>query len=160
METKPSDDQFRAALGRFATGVTVITAGDRDWQHGMTATAFSSISLHPPLVMVALSNSSRMYEAIRRYGRFGVNVLAREQQVLSLHFSGRRSEGEVRFDWLDDVPTIAGALVRLSCDLDGEHAAGDHTICIGRLTEIDWRAGDPLIYYNGGYQDVAGLAAR
>ena len=159
MATELSDEQFRAALGRFATGVTVITAGDQDWQHGMTATAFSSISLHPPLVMVALSNSSRMYRAIRRYGRFGVNVLAREQQTLSLRFSGSNSEGEVRFDWLDGVPTIDGALVRLSCDLDGEHAAGDHTICIGRLTHIDWRAGDPLIYYNGSYQEVAGLTA-
>jgi len=109
--------------------------------------------------MVALSNGSRMYAAIRRYGRFGVNVLAREQQMLSLRFSGRNSEGEVRFDWLDGVPTIDGALVRLSCDLHGEHGAGDHTICIGRLTHIDWRAGDPLIYYNGGYQEVAGLAA-
>jgi len=158
VDTTLSDDQFRAALGRFATGVTVITAGDRDWQHGMTATAFSSISLHPPLVMVALANGARMYEAVRRYGRFGVNVLAREQQVLSQHFSGRTAEGEVRFDWLDGVPTIEGALVRLSCDLHGEHAAGDHTICVGRLTGIDWRAGDPLIYYDGGYQAVAGMA--
>ncbi len=85
--------QFRSALGRFASGVTVVTARYEDQTHGMTANAFVSVSLDPPLVLVSLDNRSYMHRILPKLGHYGVSVLAEDQERLSNHFAGRTSEG-------------------------------------------------------------------
>src|SRR5271154_2720810 len=85
--------QFRNALGRFASGVTVITAHHEDHMHGMTANAFVSVSLDPPLVLVSLDNRSNMHRILPTAGRYGVSVLAQNQEALSSHFAGQREPG-------------------------------------------------------------------
>ena len=85
--------QFRNALGRFASGVTVLTAQDQDQMHGMTANAFVSVSLDPPLVLVSLDNRSNMHRILPTVRRFGISVLAEDQEPLSNHFAGRKVPG-------------------------------------------------------------------
>src|SRR6202161_1511526 len=97
--------QFRNALGRFASGVTVLTAQDQDQMHGMTANAFVSVSLDPPLVLVSLDNRSNMHRILPSVGSYGVSVLAESQERLSDYFAGRTVEHlEVRFTTRNDIP--------------------------------------------------------
>src|ERR1700723_1388376 len=103
--------EFRNALGRFASGVTVITAHHEDHMHGMTANAFVSVSLDPPLVLVSLDNRSYMHRILPDAGRYGVSVLAEEQERLSNHFAGRTAEGlPVRFTTRGGMPLLEGAV--------------------------------------------------
>src|SRR5271165_3363157 len=103
--------EFRNALGRFASGVTVITAYFEDHTHGMTANAFVSVSLDPPLVLVSLDNRSNMHRILPAAGRYGVSVLAENQEALSKHFAGQRVPGmHVSFHMRDGIPLLDGAV--------------------------------------------------
>lgn len=148
--------RMRRALGRFASGVTVVTTADSTGSgavHGMTANAFTSVSLEPPLVLVSIANRARTRELITRSGRYGVSVLASHQEPLSLHFAGLPQEPDpVRFVWHDGVPLLDGALVRLACTVDAVHPAGDHTLFVGRVDELDYRYGQPLVFYTGSFR--------
>src|ERR1700761_4646395 len=102
--------ELRNVMGRFATGVTVVTTTHRDTIHGMTANAFLSVSLRPPLVLVSLGRC-RMSEMLPRTGRYGVSVLACDQEHLAAHFAGQRAAPEPpQFAWHDDLPLLDGAL--------------------------------------------------
>src|SRR5215831_8783076 len=103
--------QFRSALGRFASGVTVVTACYQDQTHGMTANAFVSVSLNPPLVLVSLDNRSYMHRILPSAGRYGVSVLAEDQERLSNHFAGRTIDGiHLRFLQRLGIPLLEGAV--------------------------------------------------
>src|ERR1700723_2005810 len=103
--------EFRNALGRFASGVTVITAHHEDHMHGMTANAFVSVSLDPPLVLVSLDNRSNMHRILPTAGRYGVSVLAEDQERLSDHFAGRTVEGiHIRFATRSGMPLLDGSV--------------------------------------------------
>src|SRR5580698_8932993 len=102
---------FRNALGRFASGVTVVTAHHEDHTHGMTANAFVSVSLDPPLVLVSLDNRSNMHRILPAAGRYGVSVLAEGQEALSNHFAGQKVPGmHVRFHMREGIPLLDGAV--------------------------------------------------
>src|SRR5882762_3211838 len=103
--------RFRSALGRFASGVTVVTAQHEEHPHGMTANAFVSVSLDPPLVLVSLGNRSNMHRILPGIGRYGVTVLAENQEALSNHFAGRSVECmDIPFIWCDCFPFWAGGV--------------------------------------------------
>jgi len=145
--------QFRNALGRFASGVTVITASYEGQTHGMTANAFVSVSLDPPLVLVSLDNRSYMHRVLPSAGYYGVSVLAENQERLSNHFAGRTVEGlHIRFITRNDVPLLEGAVAYFAVKVIDVHPAGDHTLYVGHVQHFESRDDKPLLFYAGRYQ--------
>jgi flavin reductase (DIM6/NTAB) family NADH-FMN oxidoreductase RutF len=146
---------FRRTLGRFASGITVITTRHEGDVHGMTANAFVSVSLDPPLVLVSVDNRARMNEVLPKSGRYGVSILSDRQEDMSQHFAGRPKEGvEVPFIEREGIPLIDGALAHLVCEVVDEHPAGDHTLYIGRVEYLDYHDGAPLLFYTGTYRNL------
>jgi len=152
-------DTFRSVLGRFASGITVVTtreAGGRD--AGLTVSAFSSVSLHPPLIQVCVDQSASVHGVLAASEHFGVSILAAEQEALSRRFSTVESmhrfegigfsRGEHGMVLLDD------ALAHLECRLMAQHPAGDHTIFVGEVERATARSSRPLLYYRGGYAQL------
>lgn len=149
---------MRKALGRFASGVTIVTTAeseDEESVHGMTANAFTSVSLDPPLVLVSISTRARMDQRIRETGRYGVSILAGDQEPLSLHFAGAAHQPDlVRFVWRKGVPLLEGALVHLACTVEDSHPAGDHTLHVGRVEQLWYDDGHPLVFYTGSFRSL------
>jgi flavin reductase (DIM6/NTAB) family NADH-FMN oxidoreductase RutF len=151
-------DLFRAVLGRFASGITVITAAAPDGTpHGMTVSAFSSLSLEPPLILACIANDATMAPLLSACASFSVNILSSQQEALSRRFAGPLDDrfagvgytaGELGNPVLDDV------LAWLECRLVARHPAGDHTIMVGQVEHAGVRDGRPLLYYRGGYAQL------
>jgi flavin reductase (DIM6/NTAB) family NADH-FMN oxidoreductase RutF len=141
--------ELRNVMGRFATGVTVVTTTHRDTIHGMTANAFLSVSLRPPLVLVSLGRC-RMSEMLPRTGRYGVSVLASDQEHFAAHFAGQRASAvDPAFVWRNDLPLLDGALAHVGCRVVDVHPAGDHVLWIGEVEHLYHREGEPLLFYTG-----------
>ncbi len=148
---------LRQVMGRFATGVTVITTHHRDTIHGMTANAFLSVSLRPPLVLVSLG-SCRMGEMLPRTRRYGVSVLAHDQGHFAEHFAAQRvSPVEPEFVWHEGLTLLDGALAHLVCRVVDVHPAGDHELWIGEVEHVHQRDGEPLLFYTGRFGTVRDL---
>lgn len=150
---------LRRTFGAFATGVTVVTVGGVA-PHGMTANSFSSVSLDPPLVLVCVERNAVMHQSMD-VGRFGVSVLAADQEAVARHFADRwRPLGAAQFEgighrpgWLTGAPLIDGALAHMECELWRTCDGGDHTIFIGRLLSLELPAdADPLLFYRGRFR--------
>ena len=147
------DRQFRTAMGKFATGVTVIATDVEGDVHGMTANAFMSVSLDPKLVVISIGEKARILEKIKQSKTFSVNILAADQQELSMIFAGQLKEHrEVEFDRLDGKPVLKGAVAQIACEVSAEHLEGDHTLFIGRVTDIHLEDAEPLVFYSGKYR--------
>lgn len=147
--------EFRKALGRFASGITVITTVHKGSVHGMTANAFMSVSLEPPLVLISVDNRSHMHKTLPESQRYGVSILSEDQEALSQHFAGRPQEGlEIPFVWQHDMPLLEGAIAHLVCQVMDAHPAGDHTLYIGKVKYLDHRNGAPLVFYTGRYANL------
>ena len=154
--------EFRNALGHFASGVTVITAQRASGRvHGMTASAFASVSLDPQLVLVCVAERAVMLGVLQRERRFGINILNANQRALSEFFAqpdqpedAERCLG-VRFRWTETgIPLLEGTLVQLACNVVTAHAAGDHTVFIGEVESANITSGDPLLHYRGQYRQI------
>jgi flavin reductase (DIM6/NTAB) family NADH-FMN oxidoreductase RutF len=143
---------MRRTLGRFTTGVTVVTTAGGGDVHAMTANAFTSVSLDPPLVLVSVDHRTRMHALLPDTRRYGVSVLGSDQERVAWHFAGRplREPGEL-FEWAGEVPFVRGAIAHVGCSLHAEHAAGDHTLYLGQVEHLDSRPGDPLIFHAGAF---------
>jgi flavin reductase (DIM6/NTAB) family NADH-FMN oxidoreductase RutF len=152
-------DSFRSVLGRFASGITVVTARDAEERDmGLTVSAFCSVSLVPPLVQICVDRSASIYATLTRGGAFGVNILAADQEALSRRFaaveSTRRFEGLGYHRGDSGVVLLEEALAHLECRLVAHHDAGDHTIFIGEVESASARDARPLLYYRGGYAQL------
>jgi 3-hydroxy-9,10-secoandrosta-1,3,5(10)-triene-9,17-dione monooxygenase reductase component len=150
---------FRDTLGRFPTGVTVVTASGPSGPAGLTTNAFTSLSLEPPLVLVCFERESRTLPVVRESGRFAVNVLSAGQQDLARVFASKRVAAEkfasVTHTVEHGVPVLDGALAWLVCDLEALHAGGDHEIGIGAVTALGHDpAGEPLVFVDGAYRGL------
>jgi flavin reductase (DIM6/NTAB) family NADH-FMN oxidoreductase RutF len=146
---------FREVMGRFATGVTVITTTVDDQVYGMTANAFMAGSLEPMLCVISVNRSAQMHVRLRRSGRFGVSVLNEWQQHLSAHFGGRPLDKlRPEFSFLGSTPVIARAIAALAATVVDTAECGDHTLFIGRLSEMATSPGRPLLFYGGRYAAV------
>ena len=151
--------ELRNALGRFATGVTLITAVAEDGRAmGMTANSFSSVSLDPPLVLWSLQNNSDVYDVFAHPRHFTINVLSTEQQALSNQYA---KKGQHELDpshyrlGKHGSPEIRHALVTLECELDATHEGGDHLIIVGRVRDMQQRpSGEPLLFASGHYREL------
>ena len=150
-------ERFRAVMGRFATGVTVVTATSPAGPVGMTANAVCSLSLDPLLLLVCFDNDARTLGVVRDTERFGVNVLAAGQAHLARLFASKRPEAEkfagVAHAVHDGIPVIEGALAWVGCRLERLVAGGDHTIGIGAVEAAESGPdADPLTWYRGMYR--------
>ena len=151
---------FRQVMGRFATGVTVVTTVERDSVHGMTANGFLSVSLRPPLVLVSLGRC-KMNEMLPRSGRYGVSVLSHEQQHFAAHFAAQTtSPVEPTFTWQGGLPLLEGAVAHLVCRVVDVHRAGDHMLWIGEVEYLDQRDAEPLLFYTGRFGTLGELHDR
>jgi flavin reductase (DIM6/NTAB) family NADH-FMN oxidoreductase RutF len=149
--------EFRRTLGMFATGVTVISTLARDQIHGMTANAFMSVSLQPPLILISVDRRARMNAMLREDARFGVSVLEEGQSALSDRFAGRPGEGpEPAFEIVNDTPLVEGALAHLAARVVRSYWGGDHSLFLGRVEYVRYGDGTPLLFHGGGYGRVVG----
>jgi flavin reductase (DIM6/NTAB) family NADH-FMN oxidoreductase RutF len=159
--TATSSD-FRKAMGCFATGVTVITVDDEDQVQGMTANAFTAVSLDPLLVLVCVDQRARTHAHLHAKKRFGVNVLCADQQRISEYYARpdrthERAETEAgaKFDrTAQGTPVLHGALAYLECKLHTVQDAGDHTIFIAEVEEVVVREGEPLLFFRSKYRNI------
>jgi flavin reductase len=150
---------FRAALGSFATGVTVVTTQGPEHAYGLTANAFSSVSLDPPLVLVCVANGTRGSESIQENGVFAVNILGADQEPYSRYFASRdRPRGREAFSQIPHrieitgSPILEGVAGYLDCRLATGHAAGDHVIFIGEVVALGFDPNArPLLFHQGQY---------
>ena len=146
------DRFFRDAMGKFATGVTVILTEKDGVPHGMTANAFMSVSLDPKLVVISIKENARMLSKIQESKKFSVNILASEQEDISKIFAGQIKDQQVTFESLADIPVIPGALAQVVCEVSAEYVEGDHTLFIGKVYAINITDGDPLLFFAGKYR--------
>ena len=149
------DRQFRTAMGKFATGVTVITTEVDGKPHGMTANAFMSVSLDPKLVVISIAEKAQMIEKVKKSKTFAVNMLANDQQELSMIFAGQIKENrDVSFDELGGLPVLEGAVAQVACEVVNSHVEGDHTLFIGKVIDIHLEEKEPLLFFSGQYRSL------
>jgi flavin reductase (DIM6/NTAB) family NADH-FMN oxidoreductase RutF len=159
METAPAavidPREFRNCLGRFATGITVITTEVDGQAHGMTANGFMSISLDPPLVVVSIGNKTRLNSLLPQSRRYGVSILGENDEAFSRHFAGRPVEGlEIPFVRKMDMPVLDGAVACLVAKVVEVFPGGDHTLYLGQVEHLEWRDARPLLFYSGKYHQL------
>jgi flavin reductase (DIM6/NTAB) family NADH-FMN oxidoreductase RutF len=151
--------ELRAVLGRFGTGVTVVTAG-RTEPRGMTANSFTSVALDPALILVCVVRTAAVHETILAERAFAVSVLASGQEKAARHFANsRRPRGAAEFESVETVPgrhtgapLLVGAQAWLECSLAAEYDGGDHSILLGSVLDIGRdTVDDPLLYFAGGF---------
>jgi flavin reductase (DIM6/NTAB) family NADH-FMN oxidoreductase RutF len=159
---------FRRAMGQFVTGVTIVTVEhhppSRERQvRGMTANSFTSVSLKPPLILICVDECAKILPLLSQSRRFGVSVLTPEQEALSEYFASgeqsreRESRLGIRYFWTESgIPVIENTLAQFGCRVAATHAAGDHTIFVGKVESASLRAGEPLLFYRGKYRRVSG----
>jgi flavin reductase (DIM6/NTAB) family NADH-FMN oxidoreductase RutF len=150
--------EFRRALGHFAAGVTVVTTKHEGKHAGITVTAFSSLSLEPPLVLVCIDKRARMHDRLPVGGAFAVNMLAEDQEIVSRHFASSKGDPfqEVGFhEGASGAPLLAGAIAIVECKVVDRLPGGDHTIIVGEVEATHVREGKPLLYFRGGYAQLA-----
>jgi flavin reductase (DIM6/NTAB) family NADH-FMN oxidoreductase RutF len=154
------EDLFRRVMGSFASGVTVVTTQvPGELPRGFTASAVSSLSLEPRLLLVCISNVSATLTAIRAAGGFAVNIMASEQQAVAHRFAGRVEAKFQGVAWAPGplgLPVLDGALGYAECRLTDTCPGGDHTILIGEVLTAGARDASPLLYFRGSYGGYAG----
>jgi flavin reductase (DIM6/NTAB) family NADH-FMN oxidoreductase RutF len=150
--------QFRQLMGRFATGVAVLTVSAPDGRLlGMTANSLTSVSLYPPLISVCVDHEAEMHPAILEVRQFTINVLSGSQETLARRFADKHED---RFDGVgyqispEGLILLGGALAYIECERYAEYPGGDHTIVVGRVTGGATSKGRPLLYYRGGYAAI------
>jgi len=151
-------DELRRALGRFVTGVTIVTCRDEHGAPvGLTANSFNALSLDPPLVLWSLRDSSSTIGAFTAASHFAVNVLAADQVDLSRRFARPSSAKFDAGEWVDGLggaPLLAGCVAVFECRRHSHHAAGDHRLFIGEVERIGGSASSPLVYHAGHYRTL------
>ena len=153
-------DDFRRLLGHFASGVTIVTTSDADGRPaGLTVSAFASLSLEPPLVLVCVDHKAQSYPALKDNRGFAVNVLSTDHEVISRRFASTRLD---KFDGVPyhmsalGLPLLGGALAHIECVTVNRHVEGDHTIFVGRVEAGATADGEPLLYHRGKYKRFEG----
>jgi 3-hydroxy-9,10-secoandrosta-1,3,5(10)-triene-9,17-dione monooxygenase reductase component len=153
-----SPEEFRNALGAYATGVTVVTAVGPQGPSGATANAVTSLSLDPPMMLACLDRGSRTLTSVRAQDRFGVNALAAGQAELARRFSAKHPEPDkwagVEWSERQGLPRLEGALLWVACELRDLIDGGDHVILTGKVIEAESGDGQPLLFHRGDYRDL------
>ena len=157
-------DEFRAALRRFGSGVTIVAAEHDGRRQGMTVSAFTSVSATPPLVQVCLRRGTRTHGCVEASRRFAVSLLRDDQRAISERFSGVSGNQADRFEGLPfrrspgGAPILSDALGLLECAVQAALEVGDHTIFVGLVEASGSKPGSPLLYFDGHYRKIGGEA--
>lgn len=155
-----SQDEFRSALSRFASGVTVVTTKDISGAlHGLTVSAFCSVSLDPPLVLICVEREAASHDVFAQSGIFVVNILNSLQADLSERFASQVPDRFTGVEFtlsLDGIPLLANCLANLECRVKAEAGGGDHSIFVGEVEKVTVGTGDPLVYCRGDYRRLGG----
>ncbi len=153
-----SKEEFRAALSRFPSGVTVVTTKDATGRfHGMTVSAFASVSLDPPMILVCIEKTTGSHDALQESEFFVVNILAEGQESISNRFAAPIPD---KFDGINyrlgigEIPVLEDAFVTLECRLAYAHEGGDHTIFVGLIERSNTEDKNPLVYWHGNYRKL------
>jgi flavin reductase (DIM6/NTAB) family NADH-FMN oxidoreductase RutF len=150
-----SPEHYRATMGHFCTGITIVTAIDQGEPVGFTCQSFAALSLDPPLVLVCPGKLSSSWPRIEAAGHFCVNVLGDDQEEVCRGFAMSGADKFAGIGWTPSAasgsPLITGALAWVDCRLDSIQDGGDHVIAIGRVLEMGVHEGAPLLFYRGGY---------
>lgn len=152
--------ELKQVLARRVTGIAVVTARDGDVVHGMTVSAFTEVSLAPPLVLVCADKASNTHPVIAQGGVFALNVLANDQAALSEWFASKRNEAR-RFVGVEyetgvtGAPLLTGTVATLDCRVRAAHEAGDHVIYVGEVVDLRRSEREPLVYWGGAYRGLA-----
>jgi flavin reductase (DIM6/NTAB) family NADH-FMN oxidoreductase RutF len=154
-----SRNEFRYALGSFASGVTIVTTKDAGGRlHGITVSAFCSVSLEPPLILVCIEKNTGSHRALAESTAFVVNLLGSNQQYLSERFASHlpdKFEGVSYRRGIEDLPILENTLANLECVLKYSYEAGDHTIFVGQVEKSHVSGdGEPLVYFHGNYTEI------
>jgi 3-hydroxy-9,10-secoandrosta-1,3,5(10)-triene-9,17-dione monooxygenase reductase component len=153
-------DSFKQTLSCWASGVTVITTRREGGIHGMTATSFCSLSLDPPLIMIAVDNRNRTKKQIEEQGAFGVMILSVDQEEVSNCAAGfKGEEGNYLMDLsshkeVTGAPILDGSLAWMDCSLHASYDGGDHTIFVGKVEATGGSDGEPLLWFSRGYRQL------
>ncbi|HEV7166826.1 MAG TPA: flavin reductase family protein [Micrococcaceae bacterium] len=144
--TVPRAHHFRGSLGRFATGVAIVTFDGVSKRHGITVNSFISVSMDPPLVLVSIAKTARAHDELAEQP-FTVNVLGAEQQALAVHFAGKPGQEPV---WVEGqvAPRLSNVLAFFECKPWAAYAGGDHTLYLGEVVDFNYRHGDALAFAN------------
>ncbi|WP_407269836.1 flavin reductase family protein [Radiobacillus sp. PE A8.2] len=147
---------FRDAMGKFATGITVVTTKDEHGEvHGITVNAFMSVSLEPKLIAISIDNKASLYQTLQKTKQFGISVLTEKQKDYSMIFAKQMDKPEkINFTSLDGNPVLKDSLVTLSCFVKETATAGDHMIFIAEVTELNMDDAKPLLYFGGKYNQI------
>lgn len=149
-------EEFRAALGRFASGVTVVTTKDAEGKlHGITVSAFCSVSLDPPMILICIERSTGSHYAFGESGEFVVNILDGNQQTHSEHFASPHLEKFAGIDYTlnaSGIPVLSDVLVNLECRIVNNYEGGDHSVYIASVEKVTIKDGSPLVYFHGNYR--------
>ncbi|WP_096269774.1 flavin reductase family protein [Paucisalibacillus globulus] len=145
--------QFRNAMGRFATGITVVSLEYNNEIMAMTVNAFMSVSLSPKLIAISIDEKAKMYSKLGEVNEFGISILSSNQKDFSKIFAKQvESKEQIPFISLDGVPVLQEALAALSCRIVNSLKAGDHIVYIGEVTQYTTREVEPIIFFNGKYR--------
>jgi 4-nitrophenol 2-monooxygenase / 4-nitrocatechol 4-monooxygenase, reductase component len=151
-------NELRRVMGHFATGVTVITSFRKSGElHGLTANAFTSVSLEPPLLLICVDKKAESYPCFDEVGVFTVNILAADQESLSRRFAvsgGNKFEGVAYHLGGNGAPILESTLGHIECRITARHDGGDHTIYVGEVQEAETREHKPLLFFRGGYREI------
>lgn len=143
---------FRGSLGRFATGVAIVTFDGVSRRHGITVNSFTSVSMDPPLVLVSIARTTKAHDELKDRP-FTVNILGAEQQALAMHFAGRPGLDPL---WVEGetAPRLSGVLAFFSCTPWAAYDGGDHTLYLGLVHEFNYRKGDALAFANSSFTTI------
>jgi len=150
--TAPGSHHFRGSLGRFATGVAIVTFDGVTKRHGITVNSFTAVSMEPPLVLVSIARTAKAHDELA--GRpFTVNILGAEQRQLALHFAGRPGP-EPRWVEGGTAPRLSSVLAYFECKPWAEYDGGDHTLYLGEVVDFNYRSGDALAFANSTFTTI------
>jgi len=151
-------NELRRVMGHFATGVTVITTISKEGElHGLTANAFTSVSLDPPLLLISVDKKADSYPHFEASKVFTVNILAEDQESLSRKFAvsgGNKFEGVAYRIGANGTPILEGVLSYIECTLYAAYDGGDHTLYLGAIQQAEITEGKPLLFFRGGYRSL------
>jgi flavin reductase (DIM6/NTAB) family NADH-FMN oxidoreductase RutF len=154
-----TSEEFRAALSRFPSGVTVVTTCDAEGRfHGITVSAFCSLSLDPPRVLICIEKTTGSHEALLESKAFIVHMLSAEQRDISERFAStieNKFEGIDIETGLDGIPVLLGCIANLECRVTNSYDGGDHSIFVGEVEKSTVHDGDPILYFRGGYRALS-----
>jgi len=146
---------FRDTVGKFATGITIVSIDYHGEILGMTVNAFMSVSLEPKLIAISIDEKASMYNKLQETQKFGLSILAEDQKEISMIYAKQmEKDREISYSMLDDIPVISDSIATLSCHVKDTAKAGDHMILIAEVTDLTVKEKEPILFFGGEYRTI------